>query len=85
MITVELMISHVKTLEIHREDVALELRAYVSSCCVHMKLGMSVAAEYGCFQSSDYEVEGFVFCSQPLCSFKCLQAPELAQNAAKFS
>lgn len=30
-VTVELMISHVKSLEIHRKEVALELRAYVSS------------------------------------------------------
>lgn len=44
-----------------------------------------MAAEHGCFQSSDNEVGGFVFRSQPLHSLKCSQAPELAQNTAKFS
>lgn len=49
--------------------------------------GLSVIAERVCFQSSDKEVEGCVFCSQPPCSraLTCLQAPELALDAAKFS
>jgi len=49
--------------------------------------GLSVIVQRGSFQSSDKEVEGSVFCSQILCSraIKCLQAPELALDAVKFS
>lgn len=38
LVKMELMICHVESLE-YREEVALELRAFVSSCCIDVNMG----------------------------------------------